>query len=114
MRNLNSSRAWPVPQMLMRPSDPNAQVAISLIWPSLVQILLKSRPKGWPSEENFEFVEVDLQQPGKGSGDVLVQILWLSVDPYLRGRCACVLLGHERSLCMSCVPSWPAFGLHGA
>lgn len=50
------------------------------------QVLLKSRPKGWPSEENFEFVEVDLYHPEKGSGDVLVQILWLSVDPYLRGR----------------------------
>ena len=62
-----------------------------------MQVLLKSRPKEWPSDENFEFVEVDLPQPEKGSGDVLVQILWLSVDPYLRGRCECLFLGRELS-----------------
>ena len=40
---------------------------------------------------------MDLHQPEKGSGDVLVQILWLSVDPYLRGRCECLFLGQGLS-----------------
>ena len=72
-----------------------------------MQVLLKSRPKGWPSDENFDFVEVDLPQPEKGSGDVLVQILWLSVDPYLRGRCECLFLGR------SCQAAQPLYVMCG-
>ena len=98
MRKLNNSCAWPAPQMRM--------CHWRLSWPSVVQVLLKSRPKGWPSEENFEFVEVDLYHPEKVSGDVLVQILWLSVDPYLRGRCECLLLG-------SCQAGQPVYVMCG-
>ena len=79
----------------------------------MVQVLLKSRPKGWPSEENFEFVEVDLHQPEKGSGDVLVQILWLSVDPYLRGRCDSFFWGRRSGSAASVRHVWPA-GLQSA
>lgn len=49
------------------------------------QILLKSRPDGFPNESNFEFVKTEVPQHLKGQ-DVLVQLLDLSVDPYLRGR----------------------------
>lgn len=48
------------------------------------QIQLTSRPKGWPSEENFETVSVDL--PDLSEGEVRVQNLYISVDPYMRGR----------------------------
>ena len=48
------------------------------------QWLLKSRPEGEPTEENFELVETRIQQPGEG--EVLRRTLWLSVDPYMRGR----------------------------
>jgi hypothetical protein len=45
---------------------------------------LKSRPSGMPTEENFELKSIDL--PPLGEGQVRVRNLWLSVDPYMRGR----------------------------
>ena len=37
-----------------------------------------------PTSENFELKEVEL--PALGDGQVRVRNLWLSVDPYMRGR----------------------------
>ncbi len=37
-----------------------------------------------PRHENFEIVEV--QVPDPADGQVLIQNLWMSVDPYMRGR----------------------------
>lgn len=48
------------------------------------QIHLISRPSGMPSHENFKLVEVELQAPQQG--EVLVKNLYMSVDPYMRGR----------------------------
>jgi NADPH-dependent curcumin reductase len=48
------------------------------------QILLKSRPDGAPSLDNFEMAQSALPQPGEG--EVLMRILYLSLDPYMRGR----------------------------
>ena len=48
------------------------------------EIRLKSRPVGLPAAENFELAEVALAEPGQG--EVLVRNLWMSVDPYMRGR----------------------------
>ncbi len=48
------------------------------------EILLRSRPKGWPTEDNFAFAETEL--PAPGSGEVLVRNTFMSVDPYMRGR----------------------------
>ncbi len=48
------------------------------------EIRLKSRPEGLPSHENFELASVTLGAPG--AGEVLVRNLWMSVDPYMRGR----------------------------
>lgn len=48
------------------------------------EIRLKSRPVGLPGPENFELVTVELPAPGPGA--VLVRNLWMSVDPYMRGR----------------------------
>ncbi len=48
------------------------------------EIRLKSRPVGLPQAENFELTESALPEPDPG--EVLVRNLWMSVDPYMRGR----------------------------
>jgi hypothetical protein len=45
---------------------------------------LKSRPSGMPTQDNFELKEIEL--PPLGDGQLRVRNLWLSVDPYMRGR----------------------------
>ncbi|MCW2882602.1 MAG: alcohol dehydrogenase, zinc-containing [Sphaerisporangium sp.] len=47
-------------------------------------IALRSRPTGWPAEDDFEMVELDL--PPLREGQILVRNLYMSVDPYMRGR----------------------------
>ena len=49
-----------------------------------MQVLLASRPSGLVEESNFRIVETDVPTPGPG--EVLVKNLWLSLDPYMRGR----------------------------
>lgn len=46
------------------------------------EVHLVSRPDGLPTVEDFAVVEVDV--PGPGPGDVLVQNLYMSVDPAMR------------------------------
>lgn len=48
------------------------------------QIILASRPAGMPTLENFRIADAELPQPK--DGDVLIRTLYLSVDPYMRGR----------------------------
>ncbi|AUS08162.1 NADP-dependent oxidoreductase [Laceyella sacchari] len=48
------------------------------------QILLINRPKGMPTEADFKWEEIPIPQPSEG--EVLVKTLYLSVDPYMRGR----------------------------
>jgi len=48
------------------------------------QVHLKSRPAGMPTHDNFALVTVELPQPE--AGEVLVKNLYMSVDPYMRGR----------------------------
>jgi NADPH-dependent curcumin reductase len=48
------------------------------------QILLDSRPAGAVSPDNFRMVETEI--PGPGPGQALVRHLYLSLDPYMRGR----------------------------
>jgi NADPH-dependent curcumin reductase CurA len=48
------------------------------------QITLAVRPVGMPQESDFALVESEIPRPG--AGDVLVRSLWLSLDPYMRGR----------------------------
>jgi len=48
------------------------------------EIHLKSRPVGMPTAENFELATVTL--PAPQAGQVVVRNLYLSVDPYMRGR----------------------------
>lgn len=48
------------------------------------RIVLARRPVGAPKPEDFRLEEVRVPKPG--SGEVLVRTLWLSIDPYMRGR----------------------------
>ena len=48
------------------------------------EIRLKNRPAGLPGESDFELVEVTL--PPVGDRQVLIQNIYMSVDPYMRGR----------------------------
>ena len=48
------------------------------------EIRLKSRPVGVPTVDNFELAETDVPTPA--SGEVLVRNVYMSVDPYMRGR----------------------------
>lgn len=48
------------------------------------EIRLKSRPSGLPAPENFEIIQVPVPKPR--DGEFLVRNLWMSVDPYMRGR----------------------------
>ncbi len=48
------------------------------------QIKLAARPAGMPKASDFELVESVIPEPAEG--EVLVRTLYLSVDPYQRGR----------------------------
>jgi NADPH-dependent curcumin reductase len=48
------------------------------------RIVLASHPEGWVSEQNFELQQAAMPKPAEG--EVLVKNLWLSLDPYMRGR----------------------------
>jgi hypothetical protein len=48
------------------------------------QIVLASRPSGWPTRDNFVVTEAD--RPDLADGQVRVRNLFMSVDPYMRGR----------------------------
>jgi len=48
------------------------------------EIHLKSRPSGTPGPDNFALVERTL--PDLADGQLLAKALWMSVDPYMRGR----------------------------
>ena len=48
------------------------------------RIVLRQRPTGWVDEACFGVEQVD--EPACGPQDVLLQAVYLSTDPYLRGR----------------------------
>ena len=48
------------------------------------RVVLASRPAGGVSEENFRIESCPVPAPAEG--EVLVKNLWLSLDPYMRGR----------------------------
>jgi NADPH-dependent curcumin reductase CurA len=48
------------------------------------EIRLSSRPKGMPIADNFDLVQTELEPLQEGQ--VLVRNLYMSVDPYMRGR----------------------------
>jgi NADPH-dependent curcumin reductase CurA len=48
------------------------------------RVLLTQRPHGEPVPEDFRLEEDPV--PAPGPGEVLVRTIWLSLDPYMRGR----------------------------
>jgi hypothetical protein len=48
------------------------------------QVLLRRRPHGMPTVEDFEIVDRPIGDPA--DGEVLRRTLYLSLDPYMRGR----------------------------
>lgn len=48
------------------------------------EIRLASRPKGYPTADNFTLAQVELDPLQEGQ--VLIRNLYMSVDPYMRGR----------------------------
>ena len=48
------------------------------------QVQLARRPEGEPGDDTYAFVEVDL--PPLSMGQVLLRVVYLSLDPYMRGR----------------------------
>lgn len=48
------------------------------------RVLLKSRPQGWVAPENFEVDHGETPDPD--AGQLLLRNIYLSVDPYMRGR----------------------------
>jgi len=48
------------------------------------RVLLKRRPTGAPTTADFEIAEAPLPDPA--AGEVLVRGIYLSLDPYMRGR----------------------------
>lgn len=47
-------------------------------------VVLKRRPSGEPSPDDFEIHEDLIPEPA--AGEVVTRTLWLSIDPYMRGR----------------------------
>ena len=50
------------------------------------RVLLKSRPQGEPTKANFDVVDAAVPEPK--DGEYLSRTIWLSLDPYMRGRMA--------------------------
>ena len=48
------------------------------------RILLAKRPFGEAGDECFSLEEIDV--PGLSENQILIQVVWLSLDPYMRGR----------------------------
>lgn len=48
------------------------------------QLVLAERPKGEPTTETLRMVETELPKPGPGQ--MLLRTVYLSLDPYMRGR----------------------------
>jgi NADPH-dependent curcumin reductase CurA len=48
------------------------------------RIVLAARPNGEPADTDFRLEEMDIPSPG--DGQVLLRTLYLSLDPYMRGR----------------------------
>ena len=48
------------------------------------RIVLASRPVGEPTLDNFRSEKLAI--PDAGPNEMLLRTLWLSLDPYMRGR----------------------------
>ncbi len=48
------------------------------------QVRLAARPRGEPTPDDFKLVEAEVPEPGPG--EMLLRTIYLSLDPYMRGR----------------------------
>jgi NADPH-dependent curcumin reductase CurA len=48
------------------------------------EVHLVARPQGWPNPEDFAIVDAEVAPPE--DGEIVVRNLFMSVDPYMRGR----------------------------
>ena len=48
------------------------------------ETILASRPDGMPTSENFSYRECAAPEPG--ADEILIRLIYISVDPYMRGR----------------------------
>ncbi len=48
------------------------------------QLVLAKRPEGLPGDDIFRFEETDIKKPE--SNELLIESVYISVDPYMRGR----------------------------
>lgn len=48
------------------------------------QLILQERPNGLPDKDTFQFKKVEVNEPEEG--EILLKTLYVSVDPYMRGR----------------------------
>jgi NADPH-dependent curcumin reductase CurA len=62
----------------------NPEKPEEMIMPQAKRIVLASRPIGEPKASNFRIE--DYAPPTPGEGQVLLRTIWLSLDPYMRGR----------------------------
>jgi NADPH-dependent curcumin reductase CurA len=48
------------------------------------RIVLARRPEGQPTQEDFRLEDAPMPEPD--AGEMLVRVIWLTLDPYMRGR----------------------------
>jgi NADPH-dependent curcumin reductase CurA len=51
---------------------------------TMQRVVLAKRPEGHPPPDNFRLEDAPVPEPGEG--EILVRVIWLSLDPYMRGR----------------------------
>ena len=52
------------------------------------KVILKKRPVGFPKLDDFDFHKENIEEAKYG--EVIIKVLWLSLDPYMRGRMSAV------------------------
>src|SRR5690349_17446367 len=77
--------APPGPARAITPHDPRGSRRPSMTDTNR-RVLLKSRPQGEPTSANFDIVDAPIPDPQEGQ--YLSRTIWLSLDPYMRGRMA--------------------------
>jgi len=70
--------------MSIRPNDQTKKLEETTMSQSAKRVVLVSRPVGEPKPSDFRVEEYALPTPGEGQ--VLLRTIWLSLDPYMRGR----------------------------
>src|SRR5260221_13844150 len=66
------------------PRNDKKQTSEEIIMAQAKRVVLASRPVGEPKASDFRIEDCALPTPGEGQ--VLLRTIWLSLDPYMRGR----------------------------